>query len=191
MHDRRSELIALLQLAYSGELAAAYAYQGHASSVRDPGERERIREIERDEWHHRRLVGEMLADLGSAPDPRRERRAAAIGRSLSALCHVSGWLLPMYGAGRLERRNIGEYEDAARLAAACGRDDLIDCLLGMAEVEWDHEHYFRGRVLTHPLAARIPMWDSPPPRESIRSRFASSAAAEGGPAPAAGARAAS
>ena len=107
-------LIALLQLAYSGELAAAYAYQGHAASVRDPGERARILSIEEDEWHHRKLVGEMLAGLGAAPDPRRERRAAAIGRLLGALCHVSGWLAPMYGAGRLERRNIGEYEDAAR-----------------------------------------------------------------------------
>lgn len=174
MHDRRSDLIALLQLAFSGELAAAYAYQGHARSVRDAEEKRRIAEIEADEWHHRALVGEMLADLGAAPDPRRERRAARIGRALSALCRVSGWLIPMYGAGRLERRNIGEYEEAARLALECGRSDLIDCLLGMAEVEWDHEHYFRGRVLAHRLASRIPMWDAPPPRETIRSRFSSS-----------------
>jgi rubrerythrin len=171
VHDRRSELIALLQLAYSGELAAAYAYQGHARSVRDAAEKRRIAEIEQDEWHHRRLVGEMLAGLGAAPDPRRERRAAIVGRVLSTLSHVSGWLIPMYGAGRLERRNIGEYEDAARLALACDRTDLIDCLLGMAEVEWDHEHYFRGRVLTHRFAPRIPIWDAPPPRESIRSGF--------------------
>lgn len=171
VNDRHSHLIALLQLAYSGELAAAYAYQGHARSVRDPAERDRIGEIERDEWHHRDLVGRMLAELGSAPNPSRERRAALIGRVLSALCHVSGWLLPMYGAGRLERRNIGEYEEAARLALACGRTDLIDCLLGMAEVEWDHEAYFRGRVLGHRLAGRIPIWQAPPPRDSIRASF--------------------
>jgi hypothetical protein len=29
-------LVALLRLAYSGERAAAYAYRGHAASVRDP-----------------------------------------------------------------------------------------------------------------------------------------------------------
>jgi hypothetical protein len=172
VHDRRAELISLLQLAYSGELAAAYAYQGHSRSVRDPAERERIQRIEEDEWHHRRLVGEMLAGLGAAPDERRERRAAMIGRVLSALCHVSGWLIPMYGAGRLERRNIGEYEEAARLALASGRGDLVDCLLAMAEVEWDHEAYFRSCVLRHRLASRIPIWDAPPPRDSIRARFA-------------------
>ncbi|HEX4440642.1 MAG TPA: ferritin-like domain-containing protein [Thermoanaerobaculia bacterium] len=174
MQDRRADLIALLQLAYSGELAAAYAYRGHARSVRDAGEKQRIGEIEADEWHHRRMVGEMLESLGAAPDPRRERRAARIGRLLSMLCHVSGWLIPMYGAGRLERRNIGEYEEAARLAVACDRTDLVDCLLSMAEVEWDHEDYFRGRVVRHRFASRIPMWDAPPPRESIRPRFATS-----------------
>ena len=173
MTDSRAELVALLQLAYSGELAAAYAYQGHAASVRDAAERDRIRSIEEDEWHHRRLVGEMLTGLGAAPSPRRERRAALIGRTLGALCRVSGWLAPMYGAGRLERRNIGEYEQAARLALACGRTDLIECLLTMAEVEWDHEAYFRSCVLRHRFAARFPMWEAPPARERIRASFPS------------------
>ena len=49
----------------------------------------------------------------------------------------------MYGAGRLERGNIVEYEEAAEFARACGREDFIDCLLTMAEVEWEHELYFR------------------------------------------------
>src|SRR5262245_61269168 len=92
----RAALIALLQLAYSGELSAAYAYQGHARSVRDPEERRRIAEIERDEWHHRELAGRMLAELGASPDPARERRATRIGRVISCLCHVSGWLAAMY-----------------------------------------------------------------------------------------------
>jgi hypothetical protein len=30
----------------------------------------------------------------------------------------------------------------------CGQDDLVE-LLVMAEVEWEHEHYFRTKVL-HP-----------------------------------------
>lgn len=41
----------------------------------------------------------------------------------------------MYGAGRLERGNIVEYEIAAKLAAECGHPEMIDCLLEMAEVE--------------------------------------------------------
>ncbi|HEX9422281.1 MAG TPA: hypothetical protein VF899_03510 [Pyrinomonadaceae bacterium] len=83
-------------------------------------------------------------------------RACIIGRVLGVLCHVMGWLAPMYGAGRLESRNIGEYETAARHARDCGRDDLTDCLLTMAEVEWEHEKYFRSRVLVHPLRRRLP-----------------------------------
>ena len=46
----------------------------------------------------------MLARLGAAPSRARELRALVIGRTLGLLCHVAGWLLPMYGAGRLERQ---------------------------------------------------------------------------------------
>jgi rubrerythrin len=167
--DSRAELVALLRLAYSGELAAAHAYRGHARSVTDAAERRRIEEIEAEEWHHRELVGAMLAGLGERPSRMRELRAALVGRTLGILCHFSGWLAPMYGAGRLESRNIREYEAAARLAHACERDEWIDCLLGMAEVEWEHEQYFRDRVLTHRWAHRLPMWRVPPPKETIRS----------------------
>ena len=117
-------LIALLQLAYSAERAAAYAYRGHWHSVKDPEERARIKQIEDEEWHHRKLVGEMLAALGSQASRQREVRSLILGRVLGFLCHVMGWLAPMYGAGRLESRNIREYETAARYARACGRLNL-------------------------------------------------------------------
>jgi hypothetical protein len=165
------KLIAILQLAYSGELAAAYAYRGHWHSVRRFDERQSIQAIEDDEWRHRKLVGEMLEGLGAQPSQARERRAALIGRTLGFLCHVMGWLAPMYGAGRLESRNIVEYETAASYARESGHAHLIDCLLEMAEVEWEHEHYFRCRVLGHALGRRLPMWPQPPPKETIRLRF--------------------
>jgi demethoxyubiquinone hydroxylase (CLK1/Coq7/Cat5 family) len=41
-----ARLVAILQLAYSGERAAGYAYRGHARSVSAPAERERIQKIE-------------------------------------------------------------------------------------------------------------------------------------------------
>ena len=169
--DSREKLIAILRLAYSGELAAAYAYRGHWHSVNAPDEREAIRQIEADELRHRQLIGEMLASLGSGPNKRRELRATIIGRALQFLCHVTVWLVPMYGAGKLESRNIREYETAARYARACGSLNLIDCLLEMAEVEWDHERYFRSCVLKHRIGHRLPIWPEPPPRESIRRSF--------------------
>ena len=170
-HDPH-KLIELLQLAYSGELAAAYAYRGHWHSVSDKDERTRIEQIENEEWHHRRLVGEMLEKLGARPNQRRDRRALAVGRTLGFLCHLTGWLAPMYGAGRLESRNIREYETAARYARDCGGEEFIDCLLTMAEVEWEHEKYFRSRVLVHFLGKRLPIWPEPPAKESIRDSFA-------------------
>lgn len=171
MDDNLSNLIALLQLAYSGEKAAGYAYRGHWRSVSLPEERERIALIEQEEWHHRQLVGEMLKALGSAPAASREIRATVIGRTLGFLCHVSGWFLPMYGAGKLESRNIREYESAARFASGCGRFEYVDCLLTMAEVEWEHEHYFRLKVLSHRLGRFLPIWPEPPPKTAIRESF--------------------
>jgi demethoxyubiquinone hydroxylase (CLK1/Coq7/Cat5 family) len=172
LEDARRRLIAQLQLAFSGELGAGHAYRGHWRSLRDPDERTRVRQIEDEEWHHRTLVGDMLRDLGARPRPLREAVFWIIGKTLGALCHMGGWFAPMYGAGRLERRNIKEYEDAAVYAKACGRGDLIDCLLTMAEVEWDHEQYFRAKAAAHPLARWVPLWPAPPPRESIRAAFA-------------------
>ena len=172
MQERNiQQLIGLLQLAYSGELAAAYAYRGHWRSVSDKDEKACIEKIENEEWHHRRLVGEMLEKLNARPQRFREMRAVLIGRSLGLLCHFSGWLAPMYGAGRLESRNIREYETAARYARDSGHAAFIDCLLTMAEVEWEHEAYFRSRVEAHRWARRLRLWSQPPPKESIRLSF--------------------
>lgn len=167
----RDKLIALLQLAYSGERAAAYAYRGHWHSVSDRQEQERIKTIEEEEWHHRRLVGEILTSLNATPNQRREIRATIIGRILGVMCHLGGWFAPMYGAGKLESRNIVEYETAAQHARDCGRHDLIECLLTMAEVEWEHERYFRERVLGSRWIRLLKVWPEPPAKEMIRSSF--------------------
>jgi hypothetical protein len=167
----REQLIAILQLAYSGERAAGYAYRGHWHSVSNSEEKARIKQIEDEEWHHRKLVGEMLVSLGAGPKKIREFRAWIVGRVLGFGCHVSGWFAPMYGAGKLESRNIVEYETAARFALSCGRVDLIDCLLTMAEVEWEHEQYFRACVLRHRWSKRFTVWPEPPPKAEIRRFF--------------------
>jgi rubrerythrin len=169
------KLIELLKLAYSGELAAAYAYRGHWHSVSDVDERDRIRQIENEEWHHRQLVGAMLDKLGTRASSARELRATLVGCVLGWLCHITGWLAPMYGAGRLESRNIREYETAARYARGAGHQEFVDCLLTMAEVEWEHEKYFRSRVMSHRLGRRLSLWPQPAPRETIRKSFAAHA----------------
>ena len=177
----RRSLVRLLQMAYSGELAASHAYQGHARSVRDPKERARITEIENEEWVHRECVGKMLASLDAGPDSSRERWLLRIGKTIGFLCRIGGWLIPMYGAGRLESHNVKEYEDAARFARACGREDIVDDLLHMAEVEWEHERYFRERVESRRLGRMLPMWKVPPAKDEIRASYAALVRLEGPP----------
>ncbi len=175
-HEADSRLVSILQGAYSGERAAGHAYNGHWRSVRDPDERREIRKIELEEWQHRGVVGEMLAELGATPLQWREIVFLMIGTVLKYGCFVSGWMMPMFGAGRLESRNIVEYEDAARVAWRSGRTAWVECLLGMAEVEWDHELYFRARLEQHRFWRRMPLWQKPPPRASIRESFAAETA---------------
>src|SRR5271166_5660183 len=115
--EARGTLVQTLQAAYSGELAAALAYGGHWRSLPPGPDRDRVRDIEREEWDHRARVGGMLRELGAGPRRVRELRAWVTGNLLALLCRVAGWFLPMYGAGRLESRNVGEYERAARDAA--------------------------------------------------------------------------
>jgi rubrerythrin len=165
----RRALIAVLQLAYSGERAAAYAYRGHWRSCSDPAERADIRRIEDEEWHHRELVGGLLRELGAAPRALSELRVILVGRFLQAACHALPWWIPMYGAGRLESGNVREYETAAAHAIGCGRSEMIECLLTMAEVEWDHERYFRQKIESHWLTRLVGLWPAPPPKETIRA----------------------
>lgn len=147
----RRKLVALLRLAYSAERTAARAYRGHTGSVRDGSERVEIRRIEADEWRHREAVGRMLADLGAPPGALREALMGGLGHVIHGLCYVSGWLLPMFFAWKLETMNVGEYVTAAAYAKELGLLEMEKELLAMAETEREHEAYFRGRVRSrHP-----------------------------------------
>jgi hypothetical protein len=168
----RTRFVRLLQLAYSSELGAAAAYAGHAASVSDPGERRRILHIRSEELDHRARLARMLARLGSGPDPHLERLYRCVGSGIAGFCRVGGWFLPMYGAGWLERQNIGEYERAARLGVECGEGAFADELLYLAEVEWEHERFFRLKAGTHWLARLLRVWRAPAPRDEIRRGFA-------------------
>ncbi len=161
-------------MAYSGERAAAYAYLGHRRSLhrsRRGPDRAMLRGVLIDEIRHRRTVRGLLRRLEVGPDPRREVKMRRVGLTIGAFCRVGGWYAPMYGAGKLERGNIEEYEVAARLAHLAGRGDMVDCLLELAEVEWDHEHLFRTAASGHLLWKLSPKWPETAPREHIRVAF--------------------
>ena len=61
MNDARQNLICILQNAYSGEMAAAYAYRGHWRSLKKSAvEREKIRQIEAKELEMPECFDEMM-----------------------------------------------------------------------------------------------------------------------------------
>ena len=103
----------------------------------------------------------MLRELQSGPSRMRELRMLLIGRAIGILCYVTGRFLPMYFAGRLESRNVGEYESAAAYACGLGLMEFETELRTMATVEKEHEVFFMETVAAHrllPLMRRIFDW---------------------------------
>ncbi len=162
--DHEEALVRILQLAHAGELAAAYAYQGHARSrigAKRRWERAEIQRIEAAEWHHRNQVAELLTALGSAPVRWREVLMGTIGRFFGSLCFVGGRFFPMYAAGRLEAMNVGQYVDAAAHARASGHEAFGDQLDEMVTEEARHEAWFSDQCRGHwllPVTSRIGRW---------------------------------
>ena len=102
-------LVDLLQQAYSAEKAAAFAYQGHAGSIKDPTDKSAIHRIEMDEWGHRHEVLTIMRQYGIPVSKYYEVRFHIIGKVISGSCYVIGWFMPFYFAGRLESGNVCEY----------------------------------------------------------------------------------
>ena len=99
-------LVDLLQKAYSAEKAAAFAYQGHAGSVKNKQEKVAINQIEIDEWNHRRDVLKIMRKYDIPISKQYEVRFHIIGKVISASCYVIGWFMPFYFAGSLESGNV-------------------------------------------------------------------------------------
>ncbi|MCA9495247.1 MAG: ferritin-like domain-containing protein [Myxococcales bacterium] len=156
MSTARRRLLAFLRREHANEQGAARAYRGHARSVRDPEEARRIEAIEAEEWHHREILRARLEELGSAPawfDP----VLGLVGWVLGALCHVTGWLLPMLGAGWIERRNAQGYFQASLDAQEAGLPELARELVELGAVEVAHHAWFREQVGRHWLGRRLPL----------------------------------
>jgi hypothetical protein len=140
------QLVQLLKKAYSAEKAAAYAYQGHAGSVRNKLEKIAIRQIEEDEWNHRREVLEIMQQYAIAPSRWYEIRYAVIGKIISGSCYVIGWFMPFFFAGKLESGNVCEYFRALQYFNSLGIHDFDQVLYDMGIKEKEHEVYFLNKI---------------------------------------------
>jgi hypothetical protein len=158
----RQKLIHILQLAYSGEKAAAMAYAGHWRSLKPGVQRETIKRIQLEEVEHRANVGKILQDLHASPALWREILMTTIGAIASVGCFFTGWFLPMYFAGKLEHENVREYDVAAGHAHALGMDQYLPELKAMSKTEAEHELFFSECIRDHWLLAPAKLifkWD--------------------------------
>jgi hypothetical protein len=146
-----SQLADLLQQAYSAEKAAAFAYQGHAGSVKDPNEKKAIRQIEQDEWNHRKEVLKIMTRYDVPVSTYYENRFHIIGKIISWSCYVIGWFMPFYFAGRLESGNVCEYFRMKQYFNAMGITDHDQVLYEMGIKEKEHEQYFGDKIKTNSL----------------------------------------
>jgi hypothetical protein len=139
-------LIQLLQKAYSAEKAAAYAYQGHAASVKNPLEKTAIRQIEEDEWNHRKEVFAIMQHYNISVSRWYEIRFTVIGKLISASCHVIGWFMPFFFAGKLESGNVCEYFRMKGYFNSLGIREWDVALYEMGMKEKEHEIYFLYKI---------------------------------------------
>lgn len=156
-----SQLQKKMQLAYSAEKAAAFAYRGHAKSVSDPADKKAIKDIEDDEWNHRQGIRQMMAEHGVKVSRWYEIKYAIIGKIISASCFVIGWFMPMYFAGRLESGNVNDYLEMQQMFGSLRINNHKDCLSEMARKEKEHEMYFMSKIATHwltPVFQKLFRW---------------------------------
>ncbi len=140
------KLIRLLQKAYSAEQAAAFAYIGHAKASNLVEEKIAIKQIELDEWEHRREVLSIMSQYGIPVSSFYEFQFYIIGKVISASCFVIGWFMPHFFAGKLESGNVCEYFVIMHYFHELGIKEHDQVLYDMGIKEKEHEVYFLEQV---------------------------------------------
>jgi hypothetical protein len=146
MQLQHPKLVDLMKQAYSAEKAAAFAYIGHAASVKDNVEKAAIKQIEIDEWNHRAEMLQLLKQYDVPISKWYEFKFHVIGKIISGSCFVIGWFMPFYFAGRLESGNVCEYFRMKQYFNSLGitEHDVVLYEMGMKEKE--HEVYFLSKI---------------------------------------------
>ncbi len=156
MKLEHKSLIKLLQQAYSAEKAAAFAYQGHAGSVKNPVEKLAIQQIEQDEWNHRKEVLEIMRLYDIPISKYYELRFHIIGKTISMSCYIIGWFMPFYFAGSLESGNVCEYFRMKHYFNELGIREHDQILYELGIKEKEHEVYFLSKIKNN---KRLPFFE--------------------------------
>ena len=151
MSLKHPRLIKSLQMAYSAEKAAAYAYQGHANCVKKAEEKKAIKQIEIDEWNHRAEVLHVMKEYDIPISSYYEFRFEVIGKIICYSCYIIGWFMPFYFAGRLESGNVCEYFHIKYYFNELGITKHDQLFYDMGIKEKEHEIYFYEQIKNHRL----------------------------------------
>lgn len=163
-------LVELLQRAYSAERAAAFAYVGHAASLKDPAAKAAVHQIEVDEWNHREQVLAIMKRYDVPVSRYYEARFYIIGKAISLSCHLIGWFMPYYFAGRLESGNVCEYFVMMHYFRSLGITEHDAILYEMGLKEKEHEVYFLEQIKTNkllPVFERLFGWGAHSKRNDV------------------------
>ena len=156
-------LVELLQKAYSAERAAAFAYIGHAGSLKAADAKMAVKKIEDDEWEHRENILRLMEQYEVPISRAYEVRFYVIGKIISASCYVIGRFMPFFFAGKLESGNVCEYFRMMQHFHSLGIREHDEMLYAMGMKEKEHEVYFLEQIKTDrllPLFERLFSWGS-------------------------------
>jgi hypothetical protein len=84
-----------------------------------------------------------------------------IGKIISASCHVIGWFMPYFFAGKLESGNVCEYFVMMRYFHSLGIREHDEILYEMGMKEKDHEIFFLSQIQASkllPIFEKIFCW---------------------------------
>lgn len=151
MKIEHPKLIELLQRAFSAEKAAAFAYVGHAGSLREVEKKSAVKQIEIDEWEHRENVLVIMRRYDIPISKYYEFKFHLIGKIIALSCYFIGWFMPHFFAGRLESGNVCEYFIMMKYFHSLGIRDHDKILYEMGMKEKEHELYFLEQIKTSRL----------------------------------------
>ena len=135
-------LVDSLRKAYSAEKSAAFAYIGHANSLKDPNEKAAVQQIEQDEWEHRKQVLGIMQQYEIPVSRYYEFKYHFIGRLIGLSCHFIGRFMPYFFAGKLESGNVCEYFVMMKYFHTLGITEHDESLYEMGIKEKEHEVHF-------------------------------------------------
>ncbi len=154
-------LVDSLRKAYSAEKAASFAYVGHAGSLKDPAEKEAVKQIEQDEWDHRRNVLAIMQRYEIPVSRYYELKYHVIGKVIGFSCYLIGRFMPYFFAGKLESGNVCEYFVMIEYFHSLGITEHDEVLYEMGIKEKEHEVYFLSLIRDArwlPLFERVFTW---------------------------------